>query len=185
MAAGECTHAGIEGTFTARAMGFRLHLGHGGRVSHRLCDRDPCPLSICRAGYDLLGGMWAVIATVFVFRETRHDSLSAGTARLIATCVSPALCLPYLLLFPFKPVGMAIVLGIGTVVIMLLGRRGDIITTAITTVVVTVVAALSPDDAWQQPLQRLVDTVVGIAVGVACRWISSSLFYGFIGEQPR
>ena len=134
---------------------------------------------------DLLGGVWAVITTVFVFRETRHDSLSAGTGRLIATCVSPALCLPYLLLFPFKPVGMAILPGIGTVVIMLLGRRGDIITTAITTVVVMAVAALSPDDAWQQPLQRLVDTVVGIAVGVACRWIASSLFYGFIGEQPR
>ena len=44
---------------------------------------------------DLLGGMWAVVATVFVFRETRVSSLSAGTARLIATCVSFALCLLY------------------------------------------------------------------------------------------
>jgi uncharacterized membrane protein YccC len=133
----------------------------------------------------LLGGMWAVVATVFVFRETRHDSLSAGTARLIATCISLALCLPYLWFFPFTPVGMAILLGIGTVVMMLLGQRGDIITTAITTAVVMVVAALSPEDAWQQPLLRLVDTVVGIAVGVACKWIASSVFYGFIGEQPR
>src|ERR1700694_810424 len=35
----------------------------------------------------LLGGMWAVAATVFVFRETRRRSLSAGADRLIATCV--------------------------------------------------------------------------------------------------
>ena len=28
---------------------------------------------------DLLGGMWAVVATVFVFRDTRVRSLSAGT----------------------------------------------------------------------------------------------------------
>src|SRR5258707_1123252 len=44
---------------------------------------------------DFLGGMWAVAATVFVFRETRLRSLSAGIARLIATCVSFALCLLY------------------------------------------------------------------------------------------
>jgi len=50
---------------------------------------------------DLLRGMWAVVATVFVFRETRVRSLSAGTARLIATCVSFALCLLYLWVFPF------------------------------------------------------------------------------------
>ena len=37
---------------------------------------------------DFLGGMWAVVATVFVFRESRQDSLSAGVARLMATCVS-------------------------------------------------------------------------------------------------
>jgi uncharacterized membrane protein YgaE (UPF0421/DUF939 family) len=131
---------------------------------------------------DFLGGMWAVVATVFVFRETRVRSLSAGIARLIATCVSFALCLLYLLLFPFTPVGMAALIGIGTVAMALLGRRDDIVTTGITTAVVMVVAAMSPDDAWIQPLLRLADTMVGIAVGVACKWVGSFLFYKFIGE---
>ena len=36
----------------------------------------------------LLGGMWAAVATLFVFRETREGSVSAGVSRLIATCVS-------------------------------------------------------------------------------------------------
>jgi uncharacterized membrane protein YccC len=134
---------------------------------------------------DYLGGMWAVVATIFVFRENRLDSLSAGTARLIATCVSFALCLPYLLIFPFTPVGMAVLLGIGTVVMTLLGRRDDIITTGITTAVVMVVAAISPQDAWQQPLLRLADTVVGIAVGVSFKWAASFLFYKFAGEPVR
>src|SRR6202166_2534020 len=132
---------------------------------------------------DFLGGMWAVVATVFVFRETHLRSLSAGIARLIATCVSFALCLLYLLLFPFTPVGMAALIGIGTVVIALLGRRDDIVTVGITTVVVMVVAAMSPTDAWQQPLLRLADTMVGITVGVACKWAGSFLFYKYIGEQ--
>ncbi len=63
---------------------------------------------------DLLGGMWAVAATVFVFRDTRVSSLSAGTALL-----------------------------------------------------------------------RLVDTVVGIAVGVVCKWIGPSVFFKLTGEPVR
>src|SRR5258705_2980293 len=132
---------------------------------------------------DFLGGMWAVVATVFVFRESRLRSLSAGIARLIATCVSFALCLLYLLLFPFTPVGMAALIALGTLAMALLGRRDDIVTVGITTAVVMVVAAMSPADAWQQPLLRLADTIVGIAVGVACKWVGSFLFYRLFGEQ--
>ena len=130
---------------------------------------------------DFLGGMWAVVAVIFVFRDSRAHALSAGIARLIATCVSFASCLPYLLLFPFTPVGLAILLGIGALVMALLDRRDDIVTTGITTTVVMVVAAMSPNDAWQQPLLRLFDTVVGIALGVVCKWIGSYLF--FLGER--
>jgi uncharacterized membrane protein YccC len=64
-----------------------------------------------------------------------------------------------------------------------LGRRDDIVTVGITTAVVMVVAAMAPSDAWQQPLLRLVDTLVGIAVGVACKWAASFLFYKNAGEQ--
>jgi uncharacterized membrane protein YccC len=125
---------------------------------------------------DFLGGMWAVVATVFVFRDSHANSVSAGLARLIATCVSFALCLVYLLLFPFHPLGMAALIGVGTVVMMLLGRREDIITTGITTAVVMVVAAMNPQDAWQQPVLRLVDTIVGISVGIAFMGKASLLF---------
>jgi uncharacterized membrane protein YccC len=131
---------------------------------------------------DFLGGMWAVAATVFVFRESQVRSLSAGIGRLIATCVSFALCLLYLFIFPFTPVGMAALIGTGTVAITLLGRRDDIVTTGITTAVVMVVAAMSPVDAWHQPLLRLADTVVGIAIGVACKWAGSFLFHRLGGE---
>ena len=59
----------------------------------------------------LLGGMWATVATVFVVRETRASSLTAGISRLIATGVSFALCLVYLVVLPFHPVGLAALLG--------------------------------------------------------------------------
>ena len=134
---------------------------------------------------DLLGGLWAVVATIFVFRETRRDSFSAGMARLIATCVSFALCLLYLWVFPFTALGMAILIGIGTLAMMLLNRRDDIVTTGITTAVVMVVAGMSPLEAWHQPLLRLIDTVAGIAVGVACNWIGSSVFFRLTGKPVR
>jgi uncharacterized membrane protein YccC len=134
---------------------------------------------------DLLGGMWAVVATIFVFRESRASSLSAGLGRLIATGVSFALCLTYLWMLPFTPLGMAVVIGVGTIVMMLLDRRDDIITTGITTAVVLVVAAISPENAWQQPILRLFDTVVGIAVGVSCKWVASYTFYRTVGEPIR
>lgn len=133
----------------------------------------------------LLGGMWAVVATIFVFRESRQSSLSAGLARLIATCVSFALCLVYLLIFPFTGLGMAVVIGLGTIVMVLLGRQADIVTTGITTTVVLVAAALSTQQAWHQPILRLVDTVVGIAVGVLCKWLASYAFYRTVGQPVR
>jgi hypothetical protein len=56
---------------------------------------------------DFLGGMWAVIATVFVFRDLRNNSMCAGLCRMIATSVSFFLCLVYPLVFPFQPIGLA------------------------------------------------------------------------------
>jgi uncharacterized membrane protein YccC len=134
---------------------------------------------------DLLGGMWAVVATVFVFRSSREDSVSAGMARLIATCVSFALCLAYLWFFSFTVAGLATLIGIGTLIMMLLGRRDDIVTTGITTAVVMVVAAMTPPDAWQQPLLRVVDTVLGVGIGVGCKWTASLLYFRMVGQPVR
>jgi uncharacterized membrane protein YgaE (UPF0421/DUF939 family) len=133
----------------------------------------------------LLGGMWAAVATVFVFRETRVHSLSAGVARLSASSVSIALCLAYLVILPFHPAGLAALVGIGTAIMMYLGRREDIVTTGITTTVVMVAAAISPQDAWRQPVLRFCDTVLGIGVGVTCKWVASFLYFRCMGQPPK
>jgi hypothetical protein len=52
-------------------------------------------------------------------------------------------------------------------------------------IVVMVVALKSPADAWQQPLLRLVDTVVGVAIGVAGKWLASFAYYKARGEPIR
>jgi uncharacterized membrane protein YgaE (UPF0421/DUF939 family) len=120
---------------------------------------------------DALGGMWAVIATVFVFRDTYDKSLTAALSRVAATLVSFALCLAYLAFLPFHLWGLALLVGLSVLVARLIGRPDDAITAAITTAVVLVVARVSPHDAWLQPILRLADTVIGVAVGLAAAWL--------------
>src|SRR6202000_1461857 len=88
---------------------------------------------------DLLGGMWAVVATIFVFRQSEAESVRSALSRMASTSVSFVLCLAYLLFFPFHLWGMAALIGIGTVVVSLMGRADDSITTGITIAVVMVV----------------------------------------------
>jgi hypothetical protein len=41
---------------------------------------------------DLLGGMWAVAATIFVYRYSYAESIGAALSRMGATALSFALC---------------------------------------------------------------------------------------------
>ena len=116
---------------------------------------------------DLLGGMWAVAATLFVYRYSYEQSIRAALSRMAATSVSFILCLVYLLIFPFHPWGLAALIGIGAAAMALLGRPDDTVVTGITTTIVMAAAALSPHNAWQQPILRVVDTAVGVVVGIA------------------
>jgi uncharacterized membrane protein YccC len=119
---------------------------------------------------DLLGGMWAVIATVFVYRTSYQESVTAAWSRSIATLLSFLLCLVYLLIAPFHPWALAALIGIGALILPLMGRPDEVVTAAITITVVLVVAAISPHHAWEQPVLRLVDTAIGVAIGFAAAW---------------
>jgi uncharacterized membrane protein YccC len=122
---------------------------------------------------DLLGGMWAVVATIFVFRQGYAESGGAALSRMSATFASCALCFVYLLIFPFSVWGMAGLIGIGSITLAMIGRADDIMTTSITTAVVMVVAALGPHNAWREPILRLVDTAFGATIGLGAAWIST------------
>jgi hypothetical protein len=89
---------------------------------------------------DLIGGLWAVIATV-----------------------------------PFHPWALAVLTGLSVLAVDAIGRPGDAATAAITTAVVLVASSLSSQHAWQQPILRLADTVVGVGVGVAAAWLGLRL----------
>jgi len=120
---------------------------------------------------DVLGALWAVIATIFVLRDSFGQSVAAAVSRMSATFVSFVLCLIYLAFLPFHAWALAVLVGASALVVMLLGRPGDAVTAGITTAVIMVVAAVSPRHAWQQPILRLADTIIGVAVGALAAWV--------------
>jgi uncharacterized membrane protein YgaE (UPF0421/DUF939 family) len=75
--------------------------------------------------------MWAVVATIFVLRGSYEESAKAALLRTSATVLSFALCLVYLLVFPFRVWGMVVLIAIGAIVLDLIGRSEDIITASI------------------------------------------------------
>jgi Fusaric acid resistance protein-like len=150
-------------------------LGLAALVSYELATRI-LTSAISSRDDQLLGGMWAVAATVFVCRESYKESVSAALSRTAATSLSFILCLGYLLFLPFSSWGMAILIAIGAVILIMIDRPGDVITTSITTAVVMVVAGISLQHAWRQPILRLLDTLIGIAVGIAAVWIGRGVY---------
>jgi uncharacterized membrane protein YccC len=119
---------------------------------------------------DMLGGLWAVLSTIFVLRESYQQSITAAVSRMSATTVSFVLCLIYLIFLPFHVWALGLLIGVSALAVTVIGRPGDAITAAISTAVVMIVAGVSPHQAWHQPILRFADTLVGVVVGIAAAW---------------
>ena len=124
---------------------------------------------------DTIGALWAAISTIFVFRHSYDESSSAAVSRMAGTLVSFVLCEIYLLLFSFHLWAIAVVIAIGAFVLAIAGRPQDTMPASLATVVVLVIASIDPHNAWQQPIMRLLDTVLGVAIGLAAVWVSVRL----------
>jgi len=62
---------------------------------------------------------------------------------------------------------LGLLIALTVLVTTLAGRPGDSITAAISTTVVMLLAAGSPGNAWEQPILRFADSLVGVVVGIA------------------
>jgi uncharacterized membrane protein YccC len=93
------------------------------------------------------------------------------------------LCLIYLSLLPFHLWGLGVLIAASVLAVDLLGRPDDAMTAAITTTVVMVLAAVSPAHAWEEPILRLVDTVVGVVAGVAAAWLGLRVIHPLLQRK--
>src|ERR1700691_4228427 len=67
---------------------------------------------------DLLGGMWAVLATIFLLRDSFSKSVAAAVSRMAATSVSFVFCLIYLAFLPFHAWALAVLVGASALAVM-------------------------------------------------------------------
>ena len=123
----------------------------------------------------IIGGLWAAIATIFVSKSSYRQSVAAAASRVAGTLVSFVVCFIYLVFLPVHLWAFGLLIGVSALVPTLAGRPADAATAAITTAVLIALAALNPQHAWQQPIFRLGDTVVGVLVGVAAAWVGRKL----------
>jgi len=154
-------------------------------ISYLLMTNILYPIKFLPEDDKLLGGMWSVVATVYVYQFGQTQSWSLALLRMAATSVSFVLCLAYLLIFPFHAWGLAILIGLGSVVVYLIGQPEAGVTTGITTAVIMVVAGISPHEAWKQPILRLLDTADGVFVGLLVAWIGRHIGSEDSRNNPR
>lgn len=119
-----------------------------------------------------IGGLWAVISTVFVLRDSYEKSTAAAVSRMASTSVSFVFCLIYLVFLPFHIWALGLLVGASALAVILAGRPADAVSAGISSAVVMIAARLSPQNAWQEPILRFIDTVVGVVVGVAAAWLA-------------
>src|SRR5579862_1265371 len=62
--------------------------------------------------------------------------------------------------------GLLLCFCLAALILNLAGRSEDIATAAIIVTVVLVAGRASPESAWKQPVLRLIDTIIGITVGI-------------------
>ena len=86
--------------------------------------------------------------------------------------------------YKLSPSGSAELIGMGTVVLILVDRSEDAITAGITTTRVMVDAGIAPQHAWTQPILRLVDTSIGLGVGIGAACIGLKLGSQSHGRSP-
>jgi hypothetical protein len=86
-------------------------VGHASGYINPLTDAD-----------DQIGGLWAVIATAFVFRTSQAESIIAAKTRVAATALSFVLGFAYVLFLPSHAWGLAALIGVGTLVLTSAGQ---------------------------------------------------------------
>ena len=149
---------------------FSIALGISALASYWFVAHVANPINEVTPTGDTIGALWAAISTIFVFRHSYDESSSAAVSRMAGTLVSFVLCEIYLLLFSFHLWAIVVLIALGAFILAMAGRPQDTMPASLATMVVLVITAIDPHHAAQQPFMRLMDTAIGVLIGVAAVW---------------
>ena len=135
-----------------------------------------------------IGGLWSAISAIVVTQETRKDTVSSASMRVLGSAIGAMTSALYLTLLPFHPLGMAVTI-LATVLIcnaINIPSHGRL--AAITVIVIMVTGSLDPAlSPGLNALLRFVESCIGTGVAVleVMLWPAAAAAFGLRSPGPR
>ncbi|TAJ45626.1 FUSC family protein [Methanofollis fontis] len=115
----------------------------------------------------MIGGLWAMISGIVVMQERRADTESSALLRVLGSLIGAVFAAAYLLVLPFNPVGMALLIGITVLACQAIAVPAHGRLAAVTVGVVMVFSTLNPETGpVLNAALRFGEVVIGSCVAV-------------------
>ncbi len=119
-----------------------------------------------------IGGLWTVITGIVVLQSSRSETLSSASLQLLGSLIGAIISAAYLLIFPFRAVGMAVCIGVAVLLCQMLSVPNYGRLAGITVAVVLVVSSRSPTlSPLLNAFLRFVESAIGAAMAVAVAYL--------------
>lgn len=133
-----------------------------------------------------VGGLWSAISAIVVTQNSREESMSSASLRILGSAIGAGVSAVYLSLLPFHPLGMAAAIFVTVAICMALKVPGHARLAAITVIVIMVTASLDPRlNPGLNAMLRFLESCIGTGVALldVLLWPGSRL--GATGRSPQ
>ena len=114
-----------------------------------------------------VGGLWSAISAIVVTQNSREETVSSASLRVLGSAIGAMVSALALTLLPFHPIVMALAIFLTVAICMGLGVPGHSRLAAITVIVIMVTASLDPAlNPGLNALLRFAESCIGTGVAV-------------------
>ncbi len=114
-----------------------------------------------------IGALWSAISAIVVTQESRKDTTSSASLRVLGSAIGASTSALYLMLLPFHPIGMAATIFAAVLICNAFNVPSHGRLAAITVMVIMVTASLDPSlSPGLNALLRFVESCIGTGVAV-------------------
>lgn len=122
------------------------------------------------------GAMLAAIASVVALQADIKTSIKQGWLRVLGTLIGAVIATGYLLIFPFSVAGLIATIFMLEIICMMLSIPDNGKMATIALIVIMLISEKNPDiPPIVNSSLRFLETVVGVAIGIAMAWVVESI----------
>lgn len=119
-----------------------------------------------------IGALWSAISAVVVTQLSRQEAWSSASLRIIGSAIGALTSALYLVIHPFDPFGMALVIFATVLICSAINVPSHARLAAITVMVIMVTASLAPKlNPLVNALLRFLESCIGTGVAVLTVWL--------------